>query len=259
MIKNISLIGAGNVAYHLCKAFIAQGIKPQQVFVRSKSNAETFTKMGLEVIDSSTEIKNADLFILAVNDDSIAEAAALLPAGDAIIVHTSGSMPLEVLESFGTNYGVFYPLQTFSKKREVDFETIPIFIEGANQLVTDRLKILAGQLSQSVILSTNLDRRLLHLAAVYVSNFSNALFGIAYQVLEKNKLSFQHLAPLMRETVEKAIAKNPLDGQTGPARRSDKDTIAAQLSLLSNSPEEKKIYELLTEYIINKYHDSNYE
>lgn len=253
-IKNITIIGAGNVAYHLCKAFIEKGISPQQVFVRNKSKAESFNKMGVEVVRNAVDIKKSDLFILAVNDDSIADAAALLPAGDAIVVHTSGSMPCEILKDFSPNYGVFYPLQTFSLEREVEFKAIPIFIEGADPATEMRLKNLASLLSESVIQSTNLDRRLLHLAAVYVSNFSNALFGIAYQILEENQLSFEHLAPLMRETVEKAIAKNPLGGQTGPARRNDKETIAAQLNLLKSSPAEKEIYEMLTKYIINKYH-----
>lgn len=254
MIKNITIIGAGNVAYHLCKAFVAQGIRPKQVFMRSKSKAGSFAKMGVEIVHNASEIKNSELFILAVNDDSITDVAAILPAGDAILVHTSGSMPSEILTDFSPNYGVFYPLQTFSLEREVDFKAIPIFIEGANPTAESKLKNLADLLSGSVILSTNFDRRLLHLAAVYVSNFSNALFGIAHQILEENALSFEHLAPLMRETVEKAIAKNPLAGQTGPARRNDKETIAAQLNLLENRPKEKEIYEMLTNYIINKYH-----
>ena len=253
--KNITIIGAGNVAYHLCKAFVAQAIKPQQVLVRSKLKAELFISMGVEVVYKAADIKKSELFILAVNDDSIADAAALLPAGDAIVVHTSGSMPVEILKDFSPNYGVFYPLQTFSLEREVDFKSIPIFIEGANLATAGRLKNLAASLSDSVIESTNLDRRLLHLAAVYVANFSNALFGIAHQILDENKLSFEYLVPLMRETVEKAIAKNPLAGQTGPARRNDKETIAAQLNLLKNSSEEKEIYEMLTRYIINKYHN----
>lgn len=254
MIKNITIIGAGNVAYHLCKAFVEQGINPKQVFIRSKSKAMPFAKMGVELVHNAAEIKNSELFILAVNDDSIADAAALLPAGDALVVHTSGSVPCEILKDFSPNYGVFYPLQTFSLEREVDFKGIPLFIEAANSATESKLKELADLLSDSVIVSTNLDRRLLHLGAVYVSNFSNALFGIANQILEENALSFQHLAPLMRETVEKAIVKNPLAVQTGPARRNDKETIAAQLNLLKNSPEEKEIYEMLTNYIINKYH-----
>ncbi len=258
-IKNISVIGAGNVAYHLCKAFVSQGFKPQQVYARSKSKAAPFAKMGVEVVHNSAEIKNAELYILAVNDDSIADAAAILPAGDAIVVHTSGSMAMEILADYSPNCGVFYPLQTFSFEREVDFRPIPIFIEGANPAIESSLKKLASIISDSVVHSTHVDRRSLHLAAVYVSNFSNALFGIAHQILEENKLSFQHLAPLMRETVEKAIAKNPLSGQTGPARRNDKETIAAQLNLLNNKPEEKEIYEMLTKYIINKYHTSHNE
>lgn len=254
IINNITIIGAGNVAYHLCKAFIEAGIRPQQLFARSKSKARRFIEMGVDVVSNASEIKKSELFILAVSDDAIADAASILPIADGILVHSSGSVPVEILKDFSPNYGVFYPLQTFSLSREVDFKTIPIYIQAANRETRNQLKILAEMLSENVIDSTNLDRRLLHLAAVYVSNFSNALFGIAHQILEENDISFQHLAPLMRETVEKAIDKNPLNGQTGPAKRNDKETIAAQLELLKSLPAEKEIYEMLTNYIIHKYH-----
>ncbi|MBU2558089.1 MAG: DUF2520 domain-containing protein [Bacteroidetes bacterium] len=252
--KKISIVGAGNVAYHLCKALIRAGVVPQQLYARSKSKVAIFEQMGIEVIDDPVKFRAAAVYILAVNDDAITDAAKLLPGDAAIVVHTSGSVAAEILEGFAVAYGVFYPLQTFSFKREVDFTAIPVFIQASDETTRLKLENLARMLSKEVYSTNNADRKLLHLAAVFVSNFSNALYGIASDLLTDHQIPFHHLYPLILETAEKSLVVDPLAGQTGPARRNDQETLAAHLKMLDANADEQEIYDLLTNYIINKYH-----
>jgi len=172
-----------------------------------------------------------------------------LPEG--IQVHTAGCIPMNEFEGFTTKFGVFYPLQTFSKKKSVDFSQVPICIEANNVEVQDKLVEIANLLSTKIYHINSDQRKRLHLAAVFASNFTNYMYDIASEILEDSGFLFDIIQPLVAETADKVMTLKPYDAQTGPAVRMDEKTIAKHLSMLNSRPDLKKIYKLLT----NDIHD----
>jgi predicted short-subunit dehydrogenase-like oxidoreductase (DUF2520 family) len=166
-----------------------------------------------------------------------------------LIVHTAGSVPMNILEGFTNTYGVFYPLQTFPKSRKVDFADIPICIEANHPSTFLKLEKLGSRLSGSVNQINSEERRTLHLAAVFTNNFVNHFYSIGAEILQDKKLDFDLLKPLIRETAAKVQTLQPFDAQTGPAKRNDQSIINAQLKMLHNKPEFQKIYSFATESI----------
>lgn len=250
----ITLIGSGNVATHLGAAFKNAGHKIVQVFSRNAQNAALLAyHIGADAIDNLDSIdSNTDIFIISVNDDTIATIAEQLAKYDKLIVHTSGATSLYNLTAFTDKAGVFYPLQTFSKTKEVDFRTVPICIEGAYETITKTLKQLAQTISNKVYLVDSSQRRTLHLAAVFACNFPNYLYTVAQELLAKQNMDFDLLRPLIQETAEKVQQQFPADVQTGPAIRGDQKTIANHLQMLKNEPELEQLYRLLSQGIIKK-------
>ena len=248
----ISLIGSGKVATQLGKTLFKEGFLIAQVYSQSKKNALKLSKQ-IEA-QAITDIKklntDSSIYIIAVKDDAIEELAKSIKLKDKIIVHTSGTVAMDVLKNCSTNYGVFYPLQTFSLEKEVDFKTIPICIEANNKNTTTSLSYFAKSICNNVQKINSEQRKIIHLAAVFACNFSNHLYAIASVILEKNNLSFDILKPLIEETATKIKNSSPLKIQTGPAIRGDKKTMEAHLKLLSKQERNKKIYKLLSKNIV---------
>lgn len=252
MIENVVIIGAGNLATQLALALFEKGIQVKQVYSRKiESASELAGKVNASFInDLSQLLPEADLYIIAVKDSAIQEVLENLRLNnDQLIVHTAGSVPMSILEGFSNNYGVFYPLQTFSKKRKIDFSDIPICIEASHASTFLELEKLGEKLSTSVSQINSDERKTLHLAAVFVNNFVNHLYAVGADILLDKKLNFDLLKPLIRETAEKIESLNPIDAQTGPAKRNDQNTINAQLKMLHGKPEYQKIYSFATESI----------
>jgi predicted short-subunit dehydrogenase-like oxidoreductase (DUF2520 family) len=252
MIKNVVSIGAGNLATQLALALIEKEVQVTQVFSRNPESAkELAEKVNSEFItDLSLLKKDADLYIVAVKDSAIPEVLETLNLDESrLIVHTAGSVPMSILEGFSANYGVFYPLQTFSKSRKIDFSDIPICIEANHPSNLLKLELLGKKLSNSVNQINSEERKTLHLAAVFANNFVNHLYAIGAHILHDQKLDFNLLKPLITETAAKVQELSPLDAQTGPAKRYDKTIIDAQLKMLEHSPEYRKIYSFVTESI----------
>lgn len=253
MLDRISIVGSGNMALSLAKAFSRIGKKPLQIIARENSTTlSLFHDLNIPFAFSDTQIEPADLFIIAVSDDSIEQVSRKFERFDALVVHTSGCVPEEVLLS-NKRYGVFYPMQSISKLRETDFSEVPFFIQTNQLFDKEKLEKTARLLSTKVIDSTNEMRLSMHVAAVFVSNFSNAIYSIAHDFLKERKLDFDLLKPLIAETAAKAIEINPVDAQTGPARRNDLCTIARHQEILEQYPDKKAVYDLLTKYIQSKY------
>ena len=250
----ITLIGSGNVATHLGAAFKNAGHKIVQVYSRDMQNAALLAyHIGAEAIDDLNNIDaNTDIFIISVGDDVIADIAQQLAKYDKLIVHTSGATSLYNLTAFTDKAGVFYPLQTFSKTKEVDFRTVPLCIEGADKHIVKTLKELAQSISNNVYMVDSSQRRTLHLAAVFACNFPNYLYRVAQELLAKQNLSFDLLRPLILETAEKVQQQFPADVQTGPAIRGDQMIIVNHLQMLKNEPELEQLYRLLSQGIIKK-------
>jgi predicted short-subunit dehydrogenase-like oxidoreductase (DUF2520 family) len=250
----ITIIGSGNVATHLAAAFKNAGHNIMQVYSRDMQNAALLAyHVKAEPIDDLQNINpETDIFIIAVKDDAIGVVAEQLAVHQKLMVHTSGATDMYALKAFTDNAGVFYPLQTFSKIKEVDFRNVPLCIEAADESITRYLEQLAQTISNKVYRIDTAERKTLHLAAVFACNFPNYLYDIARQILAKQLLDFDLLRPLILETAQKVQERLPADVQTGPAIRKDETTMSNHLQLLKDEPQLQQLYTLLSQGIIKK-------
>lgn len=250
--KNIAIIGSGNVGSHLAKGLANSEHTISGIWSRNVRNAEEISRaIGCAVIPSieSLNPSQIDLVILSVTDDAIETILNQLDQ-NIPVAYTSGSVRLNQLPE-RTSLGVFYPLQTFSKDREVDLNAVPFLIESSNKKFAQDLFRIAKGLSNHVIFADSNDRYQVHIAAVMVNNFTNHLYSLAKQQMDANALDFNLLKPLLRETVEKLDDLEPSEAQTGPAKRGDSAVIEKHLSSLSGRT--KEIYKLLSDSILEKH------
>lgn len=255
----VSFIGSGNLAWHLAPALDNAGYSVREVYSREPKNAKALVgklyegevKSNLDFVDSKSKV-----FVIAVSDDAIKSVVQelVLPA-NAVLVHTSGSQPLSMLEfAAPENSGVFYPLQTFSKNKKVEFKEIPIFIESENKEVEKLLVEMAKAISKKVVKIDSRQRKALHVAAVFASNFTNHMLSISNGILKEHKLDSELLKPLIAETITKALAIGPEEAQTGPARRGDLELLDNHFSFLGEDEEVAEIYKLVSQHILDQYH-----
>ena len=246
----IVILGAGRVATHMAKALHKNGHKIDAVWSRTIESAQRLARVvdSSPVNDISVLPTDADAYIIAVKDSALQEVIAKATKGreTRLFLHTAGSMPLSVFDGYTENGGVFYPMQTFSMEREVDFRAIPLFIEGTDA----RIRQLAESISEHVYELSSDDRKYLHLAAVFACNFANHCYTLAAEVLEKKGLPFDVMLPLVDETARKVHELHPKEAQTGPAIRGDKNVMAAQAALLDSRMQ--AIYKLMSESIQEK-------
>ena len=243
----IVLLGSGNVATHLFKAFSAsEAVHVKQVYNHSEKSLSEF-KSQTEVTTEISQLADADIYLMALKDDVIPKIASQLQKKNGLVVHTSGSVEMEALKNCSRR-GVFYPLQTFSKQKEVPYSTIPFCLESNNPEDLDLLKQLAHQVSERAYEIDSQQRKKLHLSAVFVCNFVNHLYAVGERICKENNMPFEILQPLIKETANKVKANSPAEVQTGPAIRNDQSTIDAHLKLLETS-KNKEIYQLLTSSI----------
>ena len=250
MIK-VVLFGSGNVAQHLIIAFQQSGkVDIIQVVVRDKNKAELSISPD-RITDNLLAIPKADIYILAVSDGALPELSAKLPFSNALIAHTSGSVALSALDP-KNRCAVFYPLQTFSKNRMVDYSHVPVCLEWEHATDQELLTALAHCISPNCYTIDSAQRKALHVAAVFVNNFVNHLYHIGEEICEEHQVPFDILKPLITETAEKAQHLSPRLGQTGPAIRNDQNTINTHLALVRQT-NQKEIYQLLTQSIQQTY------
>ena len=259
--QTVSFVGSGNVARHLAPALDNAGFTVKEVYSRHPQHAKALVgrlyQADLkETLDFSTS--SSSLFIIAVSDDAIQEIVQeiILPEG-ATLVHTSGSQPLSVLDDAATlNLGVFYPLQTFSKQKKIDFRDIPIFIESESEEVARNLLKIGKEIGGKVKQISGEDRKALHVAAVFASNFTNHMMTLAKEILSNNNLDFDILKPLIVETINKSISIGPEDAQTGPAKRGDLEILDRHIEFLKDDENLAEIYRLISQNILDKYSES---
>lgn len=251
---HISFVGAGNIAWHLAPAIYKKGFCIDIVYNRHLSNARYLAKgIGAQAAPlSQLQHLQSDVLIIAVADQAIDGIVKRLPQGKFLILHTAGSIAMQSLAACGhQNIGVLYPLQSFSKKKLIDISEVPFFIEAAQKEGEANLLMLANSLSKNVIRATSEQRQQLHIAAVFACNFSNAMYSIADKLLRAHQLDFRLLAPLVRETTDKALTMPPQKAQTGPAIRNDSLTMQKHLQQLQDYPVEAEIYANISQYIKN--------
>lgn len=253
----IVLIGAGRLATQLGLALREAGHDILAVYSRTMGSAETLTSLigGFPTNSPDLLPNEADAYLVSVKDSALQE---LIPQvtkwrADQLFLHTAGSMPMNVFEGYASRYGVFYPMQTFSKERKVDFAEIPVFIEGSD----DTIRLLAESISRRVYSLSTEERKYLHLAAVFACNFANHCYALSAELLERHGLPFDVMLPLIDETARKVHELHPLEAQTGPAVRYDENVIHMQSSLLDDDPLLKDVYERMSFSIHQKanHHD----
>ncbi len=251
MIKTITLIGAGNLATKLAMELQKDGYKINQVYSRTEESAKVLAiKLNTDYTISPREIsQNSDAYFIALKDSVIHNVLTQCTFNNKLIIHCSGSLPLNVLKDYSENFGVLYPLQTFSKNREVDFSNIPVFVES-NSLENENLILkIAEHISEKVTVLSSEKRKSLHLAAVLSCNFVNHFYALAADYLGDKGISFEVLRPLISETAQKVQEMEPKLAQTGPAVRFDENIINDHLNELSGYPALKELYNSISRSI----------
>ncbi|MCM1295323.1 MAG: F420-dependent NADP oxidoreductase [Muribaculaceae bacterium] len=255
MVPKIVFIGSGNVATHLAPAIEQSGAgEIVQVYSRNIENAQALAsklKFSEAIDDFYNMYEDADIYILSIKDDCIADVINNAKSNEALWLHTSGSVGMEILSSVTKRYGVFYPMQTFSKYTYLDMADVPLFIEGVDSGVEREIRTLAEKVFKTVIHADSELRRKMHIAAVFCCNFTNYMWVIADKLLHKEGLSIEVMKPLIEETIRKALANSPENGQTGPAVRGDIKIMEKHEAMLSEH--ERMIYRLLSESIFSHF------
>ncbi|WP_312423023.1 Rossmann-like and DUF2520 domain-containing protein [Epilithonimonas sp.] len=244
------IIGSGNVAYHLAKAFTQNKLEVSQIFGRNQIELKKISE-EFNIPFSTEKLEDADFYLISVSDSSVEQVSDLIKNEKALVAHTSGSLPLEILKG---NYrkASFYPLQTFSKTKNLDYSKIPFFIEAENQIDEKSLFELASIISENVETSDYERRKYIHLTAVFACNFVNHLFARAKEISDSQDLDFNYFIPLIDETVEKIHHLEPKSAQTGPAVRGDQRVLKLHEDLITDK-EHLKIYQLMNESIKKMY------
>ena len=247
--RRILMIGSGNLATHLAEALRAAGHQMMGVYNRTERHAERLaTALQCPVFTSLKRVPEADVYVFAVKDDALGGLIAELVAPpQALLIHTAGSVPMEVFKGKAEHHGVLYPLQTFSRERAVCFREIPCFIEASTQEALHSLERLAENVSNRVEVLDSDRRRYLHLSAVYACNFVNHCYDVAWQLLQQQQLDPHVLLPLIDETARKVHDMTPTEAQTGPAVRWDTSVMERHLSLLGEQSHAGSIYRLMSE------------
>ena len=244
----VVMMGAGNLATQLSIALVNSAVPVVQVWSRSRLSASTLAeRIGCDWITDIGEIdKGADIYIVAVTDSAIQPFVESCSFGDKLVVHTAGSVPIDILANHCSNYGVFYPLQTFSKGRDIDFRNIPICLEANSEASLTKLRELAICLSDDVREINSRQRKQIHLAAVFVCNFVNHLYAIGERLVDDKQMDFSILKPLIAETASKATHFSPQTVQTGPAIRNNIAVMQSHIEMLVGYPGFQEIYRIIS-------------
>lgn len=255
IIQRVSLVGAGNVGHNFGLAFKQAGYLIHEIYSRSQDSAiQLSERLNCNfTTDLSKLDPGADLYIIAVNDDALPEVIDSFPFKDKLIAHTSGATSLEVFEGKGfSDYGIFYPVQSFSKEDTESLTPIPICVEAEKEENEALLMSFARSLSMKVYQLDSEKRKALHVAAVFANNFSNHMYAIAEELLSEEGVSFEIIRPLIETTASKIHRKHPASIQTGPAVRNDQKIIQRHLKHLQDHPDYQELYQAITNSIIRK-------
>lgn len=250
---DIVLLGSGNVATHFGKALSKAGHRIVQVYSRTKSHAIAVAEaLNAPAIDDLAAVNpTADIYLIAVKDDAVIQIVAQLPSAlKGVVVHTAGSVDMEIFASHVQKYGVLYPVQTFSIAKPVDFSMMPVALEASDEAAYSRVAQLAGSLSTRIFRCNSRQRLALHVAAVFACNFTNHLYAIGADILREQGLDFDLIRPLILETAQKVMSHLPSEVQTGPAVRNDIGTMQKHLKLLGENHQElATLYRQMSERI----------
>lgn len=251
MIEKVTLFGSGNMAHWLVYALKNAGLKITQIYSRQLSHAEALAeKAGSIAIDNIKDLSSdSDLYLFSVKDDSYGTLLQQLPFRLPLAAHTAGSLSMRIFEPYADNYGILYPYQSVNKNMDFEDVVVPLCVEANNEIIGKELLALAKSLSSTAQLLDESQRLVLHRAAIFGCNFTNAMYAIAYDILREHDINWQMILPLLQNTMDKVKTMNPHDAQTGPAQRGDQNIIQFHLNALHDD-QLKDIYRLMTDYII---------
>jgi len=254
-INKVVILGAGNLATQLAIALHDASVNIMQVYSRTMRSASILAEKvnSTALSDVKNLVVNADLYIFALSDKALQPVLDQMPIPIGDVVHTAGSIPMDIFDDYTECYGVFYPLQTFSKNRKVDFSSIPICIESNNLGLQEDLMELAERISTNIHLIDSEQRKQLHLSAVFTCNFANHMYSIGQKLLAEKDVDFDLLKPLIKETAEKVQELDPVSAQTGPAIRFDKEIMTKHENELKDLPDFQKIYRFVSESIFTMH------
>ncbi|RLD23017.1 MAG: DUF2520 domain-containing protein [Bacteroidetes bacterium] len=261
-LPEVDIIGTGNLATNLAPALEQNGFIVNNIYGRSQESAKEIANrlyQATAVNDLDFSSSKSSVFFITISDDAIEEVAReiILP-DDAIIAHTSGTKSLSALGyTASPNFGVFYPVQTFSKAKRVNFENVPVLIEGGNRFTEKTLLKMAKKLSSTVELASSSQRRMVHLAAIFAGNFTNAMMAHANELMATANFDLQLLGPLVEETLNKSILLGPEVAQTGPARRGDLEVLDEHMQMLEKFPELQETYRNISQQILDRYDEES--
>ncbi|MDR0982380.1 MAG: DUF2520 domain-containing protein [Culturomica sp.] len=250
--KKIVMIGAGNVAHHLAPALLKAGFGLCQIYSRTPESArELGMKTGISFTHELFAVyPDCDIYIFTVKDDALSSLLkAIRVNANAIMLHTSGSVPMNIFSGVSKQYGVIYPFQTFSKKRELVFKEIPLFVEASDKVARKTIMLMASELSDNVQEMSSEVRMRMHLAGIFANNFTNHLYRISENLVREHGLDFNVLRPLIYETAHKVMSLLPVEAQTGPAVRNDETIINKHKQLLKDNKTLLSLYNLLSNSI----------
>ncbi len=252
---NISIVGSGNVAWHLAHAFALQKHRIHTIISRNTvTGKELAKKVNANYSNNfALDCSTSDVLFLAVDDSCLSKIIHKIQVEKTIVLHTSGSIALDIFSSRIQNYGVFYPFQTLTKGVKTDISVVPICIEASNNKTLAFIHELAETISTKVYALDSEKRKILHLSGALSNNFVNHLIALAFDYLQKNKIPKDLLFPLLKETFSKLEKASPREAQTGPARRNNTEIIDAHLKMLHDEPELKKLYRMISDSIIAYY------
>lgn len=257
----VVMIGAGNVATHLSKTLIDKGIQILQIYSKSELSAKSLADQHqIPYTFKQDEItSDADIYFYTIKDDILPDFVANDFAIDKIHIHTAGSISIDVFKTHKKYFGVLYPLQTFSKNKDINFSEVPLFIESSSIDVEQKIQYISRKISDKIFFISSEQRLSLHISAVFACNFVNYMYFLANHLVEKSGLDFEVLKPLILETADKIKYLHPEEAQTGPAKRFDKMVIDKHLEQLICQEDLSKIYKLLSENIFKSFQKNNDE
>jgi predicted short-subunit dehydrogenase-like oxidoreductase (DUF2520 family) len=251
MISKIYVVGYGNLGKHLSEYFLENNVNFGGIFTD-----QNISISGIDIYRKSAinqTLKAGDVLFVTTKDDEISSVIHQVENPDVVKIYCSGSVSLESLNTI-SNCGVWYPLYSFSGNMSIDWQKVPVFIEYSNDYVFELLSNICGQLNKPFQVLDSNQRKQLHLAAVFANNFVNACIIGANEVIKGNEsLRFDYLLPIIKQTIDKISVGNPIDSQTGPAKRNDESTMSEHLNMLSNSTSEQELYAAISKYIQQKF------
>jgi predicted short-subunit dehydrogenase-like oxidoreductase (DUF2520 family) len=249
----ITLLGSGNVAHHLCRAFALNKIPLHQLYSRNTIKGKELADFSKTTYISDINGLDADMYIFAVSDSAVPALLSGRKWNNKLLVHTAGSVPTDIFKPYSDHYGVIYPLQTFSSFRKINYHDVPFVVDSSDLSAAQILKKLCSALSCKVYAMDSEKRLMLHITAVFINNFVNHMFSIGKKLNVENNIQFDIYQPLIEETVAKILEADPLESQTGPARRNDKAVMELHINKLKNHPDWQKIYTFVSSSIANMY------